>query len=254
MRPVLFAPLALLVGCADITGIWLFEIPYQESSLDCSTQINENFTDGYVPQGTGPGVSDWVYTDEYTGSDAVGFGQIETYGDGSAVLVIGTAVFPGTEDGEDWIFTWSDSELVVDSEEHYEGQAVDYGFLRQDESVSTITYTFTPTDKRTATVKSESEGTTTTTWYETDSWGEEVADEIGTQGQIPSFDYLVVDGERGGTDAQVNDWEESDCTSNVCELAVQTTCSDEGEFTAHKTDFEDEDHYRSMRESGQPAG
>ena len=253
MRAITFPALALLTGCNSLTGIWLFEIPYQDASLNCDTTIQENFSDGYVPQGDGPGVSDWVYTDDYEGSDAVAFGQIETYGGDAAVLVIGTAVFTGLKEGDDWIFDWSDSEVITDAEEHYDGDRVDYGYLREDQTVSTVSYTFTPSGKKSAEVKVESTGTTTTTWYESDTWSEDLAfEEIGETGQIPSRDFLVYDDE-GDSYSQTNHYEDSDCTSDVCQLQVETSCSEDGEFIAYKTDFEDEDHYRSMRESGQPA-
>lgn len=250
MRNALLPLAALLTGCTDLTGIWLFQIPYQESTAGCDTSVAENFSEGYVPAEGEATVGEWLYTEDYEGTDAIAFGQIETYGKDQAILVLGTAVYPGTKDGKSWIFEWVNDETSQTKEEHYQGAAVDYGYLAEETSVSTTTYTFDMEGKKQATVKIESTGTSTVHWFESDEWPDEVAAEIGSSGQIPSYSYLVYD-DAGDSYSQYNDYDVDDCQGNVCEILVETTCSDDGEFIAYKTDYNEEDYYEHMQGAGQ---
>lgn len=247
-------PLALLLGgCSDMTGIWLFEIPFQEDSTSCNETITENYNLGYVPEAGVAGGGPWVSSYDFTGSGSVAFGQIETYGDDSAVLIIGTTVFTGTKEQGNWVFTWTDESSSESKNEHYNNAGqVDYGYVRRDTTVSDVTYTFVLDGKDKADVTVDATSTSTTEWFESDLWSEEVRDYLGSTGDTPASAYLVYN-EAGDVYSQQNTWDVTDCDNTrngLCYLATQVSCSDSGDFVAYRTDFEDEDHFRSVRESG----
>ena len=252
-RPVMtrsLLPLALfLSGCSDMTGIWLFEIPYQDDSTSCTTQIGENFVEGAVPEAGTSGVGPWNYTYDYEGSGSVAFGQIETYGDDSAVLILGSTVYTGSKEQGNWVFSWVDESTESNQNEYAANGQVTYGYLQRDTRVSDISYTFVLDGRNKAEVSVDADETVTREWFESDTWTEEVANTIGSTGEMPSANYLVgVDGFGQANDAETIDCDQS--RQGLCYLAVETSCAAEGDFVAYRTDFEDEDHYRSIRDAG----
>ena len=249
MRPSLALFVAsLLAGCNNLSGIWIFEIPWEEDNGSCTTTIEENFTDAYVPQATTPGESPWTYGGEERGSDAIAFGQIETYGKGQAVLVIGTTAWPGTKEGDSWTFTFTKDTEDIDFANHESG----YGYQESSTSEASTTYTFTPGRGRTAEVEVVGGSQDKVVYEEVDTWTEELLGEIGYTGQIPADQYLVV-GEGFNQEAAVNTYDVEDCTAGdgTCRLSVTTRCSAKGSFTATQTDFEDEDYYEHLAGAGQ---
>lgn len=243
----LLAP-ALLAGCSNLSGIWIFEIPWSEDNGSCTTTIEENFTDAYVPQATEPGVSPWTYGGNERGSDAISFGQIETYGKGQAMLVIGTSVWPGTKEGDSWVFTFVKETEDTDFANHESG----YGYQESTSTQADTTYTFTPVNRRTAEVEVEGSNESKVVYAEVDTWTEELLGEIGYTGQLPADEYLVV-GDGFNQEPAFNQYDAQDCTDpqGVCRLSITTRCGADGSFTATLTDFEDEDYYEHLAGSGQ---
>ncbi len=249
MNRSLFSLALMLSGCTDMTGIWLFEIPYQDDATTCTTQIDENFVQGAVPETGSTGVGPWNYTYAYEGSGSVAFGQIETYGDDSAVLIIGSTVYTGSKEQGNWVFSWVDESTESNQNEYAENGRVTYGYLQRDTRVSDISYTFVLEGRSQAKVSVDADETVTQEWFESDTWSEDVARTIGTTGEMPSSNYLVgSDGLGQGNDSEARDCDES--RQGLCYLAVETACAAEGEFVAYRTDFEDEDHYRSIQDAG----
>lgn len=249
MTRALFPFALLLSGCTSVSGIWLFEIPYQEDSTSCTTQVGENFLEGDVPEAGTPGVGPWNYTYDYEGSGSVSFGQIETYGDDSAVLILGSTVYTGSKEQGNWVFSWVDESTESNQNEYATGGQVTYGYLQRDTRVSDVSYTFVLDGRNKADVSVDADETVTREWFESDVWGDDVAATIGSTGEIPSASYLV-NSEGGG---EANQYDNSDCDASrqgLCYLAVATACSASADFVAYRTDFEDEDHFRSIREAG----
>lgn len=243
--PARIALLALVTtGCTGPSGIWLLDIPWQDGGSDCNTEITDNFTNGYVPGQDGGGASDWTYGDAYEGADSIGFAQIETYGDGSAVLVMGTVAYPGVQDADGWTFAFQAEEQTADWADHNDG----YGWKITNSSTTDTTYTFTMDSKNVATVEVEGEATTVELWEETDVWD---IDQVGVDTQLEFDQWLVYDDPDFGQEAQENNWEEADCEGDLCTLRFTTTCSSSGEFTATRTDYDNSDYYDYLSGVGQ---
>lgn len=243
-RTALLASTLALAGCSSgPAGIWLLEIPWQDGG-GCQTAITENFTDGYVPGQADDGDADWTYDDEYEGADAISFVQIETYGDGTAVLVVGTEAFPGVQEGDDWVFAFERETTQADWANHQDG----YGWQVTQSTQSEATYTFTlETDER-ASVSVEGDSTDTELWQETDEWD---VDQVGVSSQLRFEDYVVYDDPDFGQEAQYNTSGESDCSGELCELKFTTACSSSGDYVATLTDYENSDYYDYLSGVGQ---
>lgn len=243
MNRFIFA-LPLLAACSNPAGIWLVQMAYDETAgVECEEDFSENFTDGYVPgDDTEPVDSEWTYEQSTTGSDTLGFAQIETTAAGQGVFIMGGDVLPGTLEKGVWTFSWTEDTGSEDSEEHEEG----YRFTTFDATSSEIkvTLTFDGMDIATGEIKAsmvDEEG-----WSESDEWGDEVAGYIGGTGQIPSSSYLVYD-DGGDEYTQYNAMEDDDCDGDECSIRITTTCSGKNTFTATRTDFVDEDAYAHLQ-------
>lgn len=238
------APALLLAACAPgPDGIWLLEVPWEDGG-GCESSISENFTDGYIPGESGDGTSEWTYSDAYEGADSISFAQIETYGDGTAVLVVGTAAYPGVKEGEEWVFTFEKETTQADWADHDSG----YGWKITQNTKSDATYTFSFETADRALVDVEGSSTDTVLWQESDEWD---IDDVGVYSQLLFEDYVVYDDPDDGQRDQENVYNEDDCTGAVCELQFVTSCSSSGEFTATLTDYDNSDYYDYLSGVGQ---
>lgn len=239
-----FAPVMLLAACAPgPDGIWLLEIPWEDGG-GCQTAITENFTDGYVPGQADDSDSDWTYADQYEGADAISFAQIETYGDGSAVLVVGTAAYPGVKEGEEWVFAFERQTTQADWADHDNG----YGWQITQSSQSDSTWTFSFETPETASVSVEGTSLDTELWQESDRWD---IDAVGVYSQLQFEDHVVYDDPDDGQRDQENSPDEADCQGDVCELQFTTSCSSSGDFSATLTDYDNSDYYDYLSGVGQ---
>jgi hypothetical protein len=237
--------LALLAGCSPSgpAGIWLIQVKYDaDAGVECATNIEENFTDGYVPgDDSAPTESEWTYEQSTTGSDSLLFAQIETTAAGEGVLLIGGDVLPGTAAGGAWSFAWTDESGTEDAAEHESG----YRYTERTGSASEIAIELTLTGETASGVLVASSDESMR-WTETDEYGDGAENYVGTSGQMPSDEYLVYN-ERGDEYSQQNGYEDDDCEGSTCELTVTSSCEGTNTFTATRTDYQDEDAYSYLQ-------
>ena len=242
----------LLSGCSVFgpspVGIWMMTFVVDEDTVStCSTNIDENFDEGYVPgEGSSSG-SDWTYTQSFDPSDSLGFAQVETTTQGGAVMVVGGLAYPGekVEDGV-WRFEWVDETTDTQTSAHDSG----YRYSVTTHSTTSGVVRFVPTAGGLATGTLISNGTTEIAYVETDEYDQDLTFEIGPTGQIPASSYLVY--EDGGDEyPQVNEYDVEDCNATTCQLTVSDQCSIEVQFDAERTDFKEEAAYAHIQDAGQ---
>ena len=232
--------LLALTGCSDPTGIWLFQL--ETGDFDCEETISENYNDGSVPGGTS-GTSDWTNTYTETVSPALAFGQITQHSAKEGVLVIFGEVYPGTLDGGVWTFQWTHEQSSEDTDSHSDG----YSYSESVVGTSTTTWSLDISgDDATGSVSGDED--TTVGWTESDEWDPTENGIFGSQ--IPSDMYLV-DSDGFGV---VSTDDESDCSSDDCELSVSTVCSGSTPISATWSGFLEEDAYEGVNTSGQDYG
>jgi len=238
--------LVLLSGCAlPEAGIWALSIP-TDSTTECVTEINHNFTDAYQEEDDVVVEDEWTYTDDSTTSDTLIFAQIEELGDGEALLLIGSEAYPGVETDNGWRFSWKGSEDSTNSEEHSSG----YAFFANTIGTATETITLNVSG-RTAKGKTSAESSTTRSWTESDEWDPKLTG-FGF-GRIPAQNYLLIDVD-GTPQTASNRAQETNCGGADCSLEVVSTCTGEGTFTATQLHYDDPAVYEYLDSSGQDAG
>lgn len=241
LSTVLIVP--ALAGCSSVSGVWMIVIPYQEDATTCTESLTENFVDGYQPEGGTTTTSDWTFTEDYVGSDALMFAQIETTVGGEAVLVIGAEAWPGVKDQGSWVFTWSDGYQDNQHTEHTSGYHFEQNTSYVETSSISLSIEGLGGDSGTGLFAQDSEAVEA--YIESDAWEDEVRNTIGSSGQIPSDQWLVY--EDGGDEfPQDNVYDEADCTAD-CQLTITTTCTGSTTFTAVRTDYKQEDSFDYLR-------
>lgn len=202
---------ALLLGSAchpadGIDGLWLLSFAEPETELGDST-CDENWRDADCPStDSGWSTSDWITESDAVMSPALQFAELITSTDGTAVLVVDDAIYPGTRDKEGWTFTWESYDRSARSENHVSG----YGFGQTTDVTVTTTFDLT-LDGKTATGRKSVSTDTSLQWSESDSWDSE---EVGKYaGEIPSYTYLI-------GEYTENIGESAECRAGVCELAI----------------------------------
>ncbi len=247
--PVLIiAAASTATGCASDSDIWMLEIDAPAADACGDPIITHNFTYATAPDPTLEG--DWEPGTRSESSREIVFAQLTTTTRSAGVLLIGDQSFPGTREGSDWTFEWSEGSGDASWQNHYSG----YGnaeYLEVNEAVK-ITLSLENASNGAGSMKSDM--TTTTTWKETDVWNEDAAAEIGWTGVIPAASFLEVPDDNGDVIAASNDGEVADCTSSsspaLCEIAETTVCEDNQKFKATRTDYKDEDAYEHLSTSG----
>ncbi len=234
--PALF----LLAGCAP-SGSWMLTFPGAESRTSsedevasiCSTELDENFSDGYSPTASSGGQSEWVQTLYTKSSGSAMFIETKATSGGGAVLVMADAIFPGVQEGGEWVFTWEVADHVEATEEHEDGYRYFYG----EDTTSTVTITFKENMFADATGTLGADSEAYIRWEESDEWDpEETEPLLGQQGAIPAATYLVYKDE-GDLLPQTNMAEEQDCTDNDCYIQITEICpAQELDFTAKRVE------------------
>lgn len=242
--------LALVTGCsngAPAAGIWLVQVDYDaDAGVECTSDIVENFTVGYVPEADAPDESAWTFQQSTTGSDTLMFAQIEHTSPDQGLMIMGDRILPGEWDGTDWTFSWDDASGNTETSEHESG----YKYSETSESSAKVTVKFTPGKGGAAAGKLTASGNTSESWTESDEW--DTLEIVGFTGQIPSSDYLVYE-EDDWEYSQVNRGDDSDCEGDVCRLSVATACAGSNTFSATLTDYSEEDSYAYLQMYGTDA-
>jgi len=240
-----FLPALLLLGACTPSGVYMITVPYVEGSIECDTTLDENFVDGFSPDPSDGGSSDWTYTETYTGADSVGFFHIAPTSGGTAVLTWGDSAFPGVAEGDGWTFTWAEDTQGSDTAEHKSG----YSYTESFHSVTTTTFHITqpPFADIAGTVSGSS--TSTREYTESDKWDE--GETSIYDGQIPSDQYLVYK-ESGDLYPQANDFDVKDCKDSDCTITLSDSCTQAAtDFTAKQVSGEDVMLYDTIKGDGQ---
>lgn len=243
---LIYATLLLAACGQDPSGVWLLETPRGADGSACDDQHGENFVYGQFPSDDDSTVqSDWTYTDESTYGDALAFAQIETMGQDEAVLVLDGTVIPGAwnKKAKQWTFLWTDEESSTSGESHVAGYS--YTEVAQTSTSLEVRMTMIDDDHASGSIENTSVGRTT--WTESDAWDAETVGVSYTQ--IPITTYLEAVDETAVLD---NGSTTTDCEDADCDLWIQTTCTLDEDFTATRTDYEDEDVYGSLEGVTQP--
>ena len=239
----------MLTGCAP-AGIWMLTIPYVEGDQSgedpCDYSFDENFQDGYQPDGD-PGSDDsaWTITETYRGADSIMFIHTEPVSGGGAVLIIGNTAFPGTASEGGWTFQWDVDTLSEYDAEHEDGY--EYTSMESSKVTTTIDFLLPMFGDATGTVGGSSHSEAK--WTETDEW--DPKDNDLSSGQIPSALYLVYK-ENGDTFPQYNDPATEDCKESVCYIESVTDCpASESSFTAKHVDAAESNTYDGWIDNAQ---
>ncbi len=250
LSPVSLAATALLLaGCgASPFGIWLFEIPSAtDDDEDCTDSVSHNFTGAEAVEEDSGGDYTSEITTERSGSLVLA--RIEATGEGQALMIIDNDVYPGTEtrDGV-WSFSWTGSQITDQADEHTQGYS--YTWSGSSEMTENFVLTFgAQAVNGTYTVNTYDHDAYT----ETDSWSQQVAKYIGAEGLIPASRHLTVSGPTGDMPAS-NRYDDSDCDSAPCELAVASDCSVDLDFSGTLTAFTEDEAYDAVGGAGQNPG
>jgi hypothetical protein len=235
----------LLSACAP-SGIYMITVPYVEGSVDCTSTLDENFSDGFSPDPSdGGGDGPWTETQAYTGADSIAFFHISPTSGGTAVLTWGDGVYPGVAEGDGWTFTWSEHTSGSDELAHEDG----YTYSTSFDNVSTTTFHITqpPFADIAGTVSGSS--TSQRDYTEDDKWDD--ADVGYASGRIPSESYLVYK-DNGDLYPQINDFETKDCKDTNCTISLSDTCDQAATpFTAKQVSGEDVLLYNDWNNDGQ---
>lgn len=246
MRVHMLIALGLLSGCGPgDTGIWAMYLP-AESVTECETLITHNFTNAYEPEGEVSDDGDWTITEERAESDSLSFVQIETFGNGEAILFIGATAYPGVATDSGWNFSWEGLTESESDETHTSG----YSYTTTNSSTSTFSVIFNiDGDTASGTIGGVSDSQRT--WVESDTWDPKA---VGfTNGQIPSQNYLLVDNDKQTGLPAANQGFDENCSGD-CSLDVFSSCMGEDNFTASRVHYADESVYEFVDEAGQGPG
>ncbi|MCB9763163.1 MAG: hypothetical protein H6739_25530 [Alphaproteobacteria bacterium] len=242
------AILAGLTGCAQgkAEGVWHFYLTWASSDDACATELTHNFTNLFTPEEEEI-ENPWTTTSEVTRSDSEFFGSLSESGE-NLILVFNGTVFEGNKNGDAWVFRADSYTQSSDTDTHETGytysittdQAADYII-----SGAIKSGVFNGT--------SSAEWSTVQGWTESDNWSQELADtEIGTQGQIPSYNYLLRDIE-GSVVPAYNTFDRADCTSDPCTLTLSSDCSTSYDLVGYQTDLKWDD-FEVVAGAGQGSG
>lgn len=229
---LLALPLLLSAGCAsDASGVWHFYLSMGEIPADsCSRDLSHNLSNAYIEEGEDI-ESLWTEEASEEYSEMEFFGAF-TSSAADRVLIAGDTIFEGSRTEQTWSLVAARSETSSSSNSHATGYryATDQSAALDDmirgefiRDVFTGTYS--------------SDSSQVTNWAESDSYSEEVATEIGTEGRLPaaSVGLLTTDGEL--VTPASNAYDRLDCDSDPCSITVADSCSWSFDVIAHKTDL-----------------
>ena len=192
----------------------------------------------------------WTVEESSTLSPQLFFAQLEDFGDGEAILIIGNEAYPGVASEGGWSFSWTGSTESSDSQTHTSG----YNYTTAETSSSLVTISMNISGG-VATGTWASQDDSDRSWSESDTW--EVQGLGFDVGQIPSAQYLVHDFEDKGVSVEgaplQNGFDGAECSGD-CQLSVTSSCAGSVEFTATLMGIEDDDAYNYLDQVGQPYG
>lgn len=226
--------LVLLSACGranrEVEGIWHFYAS-TASTTSCTSTTTHNFADVWENETTDTGESPWTEEQTYEESPAEFFGSLAMSGD-QYVLLIGGDIYEGEESDGRWTLVLDQSERSSAETSHESGyarsatvdQKAEYRFAGQ-------------IDKGSWTGVWTSSSETTSKWTESDTWSLELANEIGSTGQIPSYSYLYAENDFGLVEPLYNEYDEAECNADPCTLTVVSVCQSSFDFVADRTDL-----------------
>lgn len=233
--------LSMLTGClrtsGDWEGIWFIQVP-PASTVDCETDIDENFKDAQVPEDQvvdGP----WTYEETFEGSDSGFFMQVLVQ-NGNTFGIIDDVVYVGTADAKTLTLNWEGFEESDESAEHEEG----YRFELVETGTTSETITLTKGEKHTYAGTFDFALSTEAQYIEDDEW---VAADVGFgTGDVPGY---LLEG-----DVTENGFDTDDCSGDECEITVTTTCNSSQDITASFVGKHNEGMYSSVEDATRAPG
>ena len=237
--------IVLFATACTPSGIYMITVPYSDGAVDCSTDIEENFSDGYAPDEEDAANSEWTYDDDFVGADQVIFFHVAPTSGGGAVLTWGDLVFPGVAEGDGHTFSWTEATSGFETAEHEDGYVYDARFTT--DSTVDIHISAPMLADLAGTISASS--LSVQTYVESDEWDFEDTD-FGA-GNIPSSAYLQYK-EDGDMFPQGNGFEDDDCDGDECELQVTDACDQVASpFTAKHVEGDDVLLFNDWKEDGQ---
>jgi hypothetical protein len=237
----------LLGGCAEMSGLWLFEFATPTAdNEECTETVDHNFSGATVKSDDGTGAHTITRTNEY--SSSLAFVRFQDNGDGTGTLVVGNAVYPGVEnENGSWSFEWMGYEYSSETE------AFEEDYLFQQDVDSELTETFVVTfEGATASATITEHALDDRAYTETDQWSKMVMKTVGDMGRIPAGTYLEVD-DKGRMVNASNEWDISDCSDADCSLTISSDCTGSWTATGTLTTFGTEE-YDAVQNAGQQPG
>ena len=245
---LLLLSMALLSGCDNVDGTWMFTREVTVATGDeCTSGVTHDFVGAYLPSDSVEDTA-WTETDTTEVSSDVFFGRVDLEGK-SAVLIVGASAWPGVkQSGGSWVFSWDHNETGQESDQHETGY----------QYTSTYDTTYTTRVSGTFSAKTftgtwEDTSASTSSWTESDLWSEDVANTIGTVGRVPASSYLLKLNSEGNEISASNEYATPDCDVSGCLLTVTQACGYTYDLTGAATGFSEADAPWTS-DAGQGAG
>ena len=232
-RSLLFLPLAVLTtGCGRTGDIWLIEVDTTKGDgYACANEYTTNFSGRLTSTADDPSQK-LTEGFEYQGPKALFYAKIVDLASGQASLNSGGLLLPGEKSGKEWVFSWTAATTNTTNVKH----EADYEYESVYRSTGTTTIEL---DFSGGTAEGEItlERGDSFDQSESDTWGEEVSQDVGQTGRI-TWDTL--DGvESNGRDT-------SECEGDDCRRYRATVCSGTAPVVATRTDLHNDEDFSSL--------
>jgi hypothetical protein len=249
MRSFYLLAVLPLAGCAPDLGIWLLEID-AGTATECEESITHNFVD-VIPPVEEEDDPNWTVQEGASESPQLAFVQVEK-GDGNlCVMLWGNRVLPGTCDGSDWSFEWTQKDVGNNSQVHALGYTYSHEYDYSKKTKLTL-----DVSGGSATGSLTGNESTQDSYIESDMWAQAVGQPGGA---MPVGAYLKTrttdeDG-NVSVDPTENSRANSECAASECTLDATESCSDDARTVrAYYYAFAEDPDYASVKGNGQTAG
>jgi len=207
-----------------LPGLWYIKIGNVQTS-DSEFDCDENFDNASCPEADGD-EGEYTFTSDATESEQLIIVEILEGPSGNKILVRDGMIYPGTQDGKVWTFSWTRQETGDSTVEHESG---DYEETASVDGQITETFTLERGKGNIYMGSWSLQSSVESKWTQTDEWDEdEIPDdplEADPPLSNPFDDYLEVD-EDADTDVFfVENTPDEDCSSSDCELTITQNSS-----------------------------
>jgi hypothetical protein len=228
-----FSALAIaLSGCSRKSDIWLIEVDTTKGDgYSCAYEYNTNFSGSLAGNGN-EGDGPVTETTERIGSKILFYAKLVDLSSGQSTLNSGSLLLPGENKDGKWTFAWTEAQSdsrTLQHEADYE-----YASTSTETNTTTVTLEFSGRSaKGTMTVESGASSELS----ESDTWGEEASQDLGTSGYL---DWYTTDG------WEYNGRETSECEGDDCSIKTASVCGATAPLTATLTDLSKREDFASL--------